>query len=126
MPDPLVSLDQFAVRPCPRPPPFVCAAEDGYVYVAGEIDIATTPQLEQALAVALSRSPAVVLDLQDVWFLDSAGTRAIVMASVLARARGLRLVLLHGPPNVDRMFDLTGNADQVEFFEPTPDYAAVA
>jgi anti-anti-sigma factor len=108
-----------------RPPPFVCTCEEGYVHVAGDIDIATVPQLEHVLAVALSRSLAVVLDLQDVTFLDSGGTRAIVMASVLARAAGRELVLLHGPAHVDRLFDLTGNADQVVFFEPA-NYRAAA
>ena len=121
----LVAPYPFAAHHYQRPPPFVCACEDGYVYVAGEIDIATAPQLEHALAVGLSRASAVVLDLQDVTFLDSEGTRAIVMASVLADATGRRLVLLHGPPDVDRLFALTGNADQVVFFEP-PIHSAAA
>ena len=118
MPDTLVSLDQPAAHRHQRPPPFVCTTDDGYVHVEGEIDIAAAPLLEHALTVALSRSLAVVLDLHDVSFLDSAGTRAIVLASVLARARAQPLVLLHGPPNVDRLFAMTGNADQVVFFEP--------
>ncbi len=118
MPGTLVSLDQIATYPYEPAQSFVCTVEDGYVYVAGEIDLATTPQLERALAEALSRSLAVVLDLQDVTFLDSGGTRAIVTASVDARAERGCLVLLRGPPNVDRLFALTGNADQVESFEP--------
>ena len=124
MSDTLVSRIRCSAQPDLRQPAFVCTGEDGYVAVAGEIDVATTPQLEQALAVALSRSSAVVLDLHDVTFLDSAGTRAIVAASVLARAAGRRLVLLHGPPEVDRLFALTGTTDQVVFFEPTIDRAA--
>lgn len=107
----------FTAHPGRCPPPFLCTVEDSYVYVAGEIDIATTPQLERALARALSQSLAVVLDLQDVTFIDSGGTRAIVTASVNARAERRQLVMLHGPANVDRVFDLTGNADQVTFLE---------
>ena len=119
MPSTLVSLDPIATRQFPGAPPFVCTvAQGGYVHVAGEVDLATTPQLERALEVALSQSLAVVLDLQDVTFLDSGGTRAIVTASVGARTRGRRLVLLRGRPNVDRLFTLTHLRDQVEFFEP--------
>lgn len=114
----LMSLDQSAARRYQLPPPFVCTVEDGYVHVDGEIDLFTTPRLAGALAEALSRSSAVVLDLQDVTFLDSAGTRVIVTASVTARAERKRLVLLHGPSHVDRLFALTGTADQVTFFEP--------
>lgn len=120
MPDPFVSLFHLAAHAGPHRcgAPFVCTAEEGYVHVGGEIDLATTPQLERALADALSRSLAVVLDLQDVTFLDGGGTRAIVTASVNARREQRRLVLLHGPPNVDRLFALTGNADRVAFFDP--------
>ena len=119
MPDTLVSLDFVATRRPSGPPSYVSTpAPEGYVHVVGEIDLATTPQLERALEAALSQSLAVVLDLQDVTFLDSGGTRAIVTASIAARSRGRRLVLLRGPPNVDRLFTLTHLRDQVEFFEP--------
>jgi anti-sigma B factor antagonist len=120
MPGTRVSLDSLATRESLLPVPFACtsAARDGYVHVAGEVDLASTPQLERALEAALSQSLAVVLDLQDVTFLDSGGTRAIVTASVRARTRGRRLVLLRGPPNVDRLFTLTHLRDQVEFFQP--------
>jgi anti-anti-sigma factor len=113
------SLDRPVPHHHQRPPAFACTTDDAYVRVAGELDIATAPQLASALASALSRSLAVVLDLHDVSFLDGAGTRAIVLASALSRAGDRQLVLLHGPPNVDRLFALTGTADQVVFVEPT-------
>jgi anti-anti-sigma factor len=121
MPSTLVSVDGSAAHVRRRlPPPFVCTLDEGYVHVGGEIDLATTPELERALATSLSRSLAVVLDLHDVTFLETAGTRAIVTASVNARAACRRLVLLHGPRHVDRLFALTGTADQVTFLEPAP------
>lgn len=108
-----------AARTAHNPTPFVCTTEDEYVHVAGELDLATAPQLERALECALSRSLAVVLDLHDVTFLDTRGAMAIVTAGQRAREQGRHLVLLHGAPNVDRLFALTGTTDQVVFFEPS-------
>ena len=46
--------------------------------------------------------------------MDSSGVKAIVDASIRARRDGRRLLLLRGPPNVDRVFALTGTSDKVE------------
>jgi anti-anti-sigma factor len=86
------------------------------VHVVGELDIATTPRLERTLRESECRR-LVVLDLRELAFIDSCGVRAIVNASVRAREVGRRLVALRGPPNVDRMFALTGTADDVEIGE---------
>ena len=89
----------------------------GWVHVAGELDIATTPELERALRESYPRGRLVVLDLRELEFIDSSGVHAIVNASLCARQTGRRLVVLSGPPNVDRMFALTGTADGVEIGE---------
>jgi anti-anti-sigma factor len=78
------------------------------------LDLATAPQLEQTLRESHLHAPLVVLDLRDLEFMDCSGVRAIVGASVRARQAGRRLVLLRGPPSVDRMFALTGSSDLVE------------
>jgi anti-anti-sigma factor len=83
-----------------------------WVHVGGELDIATTPQLERTLDASQAR--LVVLDLREVAFLDSSGMHAIVNAGIRARQAGRRLVLVRVPANVDRMLTLTGSFDQVE------------
>ena len=97
--------------------PFVCSSTGGgldaaWVDVAGELDIATSPQLGRALR----ESPAklVVLDLRDLAFMDCAGLHTILEASDSARRDGRRLLLLRGTPNVDRVFALTGTDGDVE------------
>lgn len=97
--------------------PFVCSSTGGgfdaaWVHVAGALDIATSPQLDRALRECRAR--LVVLDLRDLGFMDCAGVHAIVDASVSARRDGRRLILLRGMPNVDRVFTLTGSADEIE------------
>jgi anti-anti-sigma factor len=102
----------------PRPT-FVCSPANvgvgaAWVQVAGDLDIATTPQLDRTLRDAELQTRLVVLDLRDVPFMDCSGVHAIVGASVRAREVGRRLLLLRGPPDVDRMFALTGNSHEVE------------
>ena len=61
-----------------------------------------------------------MLDLRELAFMDSSGVHTIVNASARARQLGRRLVLLRGPPDVDRVFKLTGNCADVENAEVEP------
>ena len=104
---------------------FVCScAESGmdaaWVHVAGDLDIATTPRLVRTLRESQSQARLVVLDLRELAFMDSSGVHAIVDASIRARQIGGRLLILRGPPNVDRLFSLTGTSDAVEIGDVGP------
>jgi anti-sigma B factor antagonist len=117
MPHPQVSPDSVAGRAKALAPPFACFWTKGglnaaWVQVVGELDIDTTPRLEQILREPSSQ--LVVLDLRELAFMDSSGVHAIVNASASARQLGRRLVLLRGPPRVDRVFGLTGSSADVE------------
>ena len=97
----------------------VCScAESGldaaWVHVAGDLDIATTPQLERTLRETQAQARLVVLDLRELAFMDCSGAHAIVDASIRARGVGRRLLILRGPPNVDRLFSLTESSDAVD------------
>jgi anti-anti-sigma factor len=112
MPDP-----PFPPDPAEFTWPFECSRTGGtldaaWVHVAGALDIATTPRLARTLRESETR--LVVLDLRDVVFMDCSGVHAIVDATRRARQLGRRLLLLRGPPHVDRVFSLTGYAYDVE------------
>lgn len=77
------------------------------LHVAGELDIATAPQLDLALHEAVDRAQLVVLDLRDLDFIDVAGVRVVVSARARARLAGRRVVVLRGSPTVDRVFGLS-------------------
>jgi anti-anti-sigma factor len=114
---PVVLPDSIAGRAHAVAPRFACFWTRGgrnaaWVQVAGELDIETTPQLERTLREP--RAQLVVLDLRELAFMDSSGVHAIVNASVRARQLGRRLILLRGPPRVDRIFGLTGSSGDVE------------
>jgi len=116
-----------AARAGALPPPFTCSymnggADAAWVHVRGELDIATTPQLERALDASQAR--VVMLDLREISFIDSSGIHAIVRACIRARHAGRRLVLVRVPANVGGMVALTGSADQVEIGHVDPEDAA--
>jgi anti-anti-sigma factor len=69
--------------------------------VVGELDMATTPLLEEALD-DLERDAAVVLDLGDLTFIDSHGLHAI-----FGCARKQDLILARPQPNIIRLLELT-------------------
>jgi anti-anti-sigma factor len=90
----------------------------GWLRLAGELDIASTPELARTLRESQFQMQLVVLDLRELVFTDSCGVHEIVNAGIRAREAGRQLVVLRGPPNVHRMFSLTGSLDTVEFVEP--------
>lgn len=119
MPRPLDPLDSLAGRVNALAPRFECTWSEGglnaaWIHLTGELDVDTTPQLEQTLSDPDSQAGLMVVDMREVAFMDSSGVHAIVNASARARQRGRRLVVLRGPPDVDRVFSLTGNSADVE------------
>jgi anti-sigma B factor antagonist len=119
----MLHTDQILARADTLPAAFACTATHGgldaaWVYLAGELDIATAPELERTLHESQQLAHLTVLDLRDLAFMDSAGVHAIVNASVRARQDGRRLVLVRGRPNIYRMFTLTGSTDDVDIADP--------
>ena len=82
----------------------------------GALDIATADVLEEQL-VELRRSGfnRIVLDLAELSFMDSTGLRLILRWDAEARSDGLVLGLIAGPPQVQRIFELTGTIDRLPF-----------
>jgi anti-sigma B factor antagonist len=120
-----VPPDSIVGRADGVPPSFVCSCTDGaleaaWVRVAGELDIATAPELERTLREAQSRARLVVLDLRGLSFADSSGLHAVVDASTRAREAGGRLVLLRAPPDVDRTFEMIRSCDELVFGDIDP------
>ncbi|MFD7732573.1 STAS domain-containing protein [Kitasatospora phosalacinea] len=79
----------------------------------GEIDIHTAPRLDRHLrrALAIRPAPAVVLlDLQDVFFMDSTGLNSLLTARLEADRHGILLALAHPGSQVTRLLEITGTA----------------
>jgi anti-anti-sigma factor len=76
----------------------------------GELDLATAPQLEEAVLPPLRDGATVVLDLRPLGFMDSTGVRVIVAAHHAARDHGGRLAVVRCPPEgpVGRVLEISG------------------
>ncbi len=82
---------------------------DAYVIrVEGELDLCGRPRLERELAEAeASQASLILLDLDRLTFIDSAGVETILAASHRSASNGDRLRMTPGRGDVARMFELT-------------------
>ena len=81
--------------------------------VSGEVDLATSPELDAAIIGAIeSGTSSVVIDLTDVSFMDSSGLGAIVRGLKRCRESEKDLDLVITNDRVLKVFGITG-LDQV-------------
>jgi anti-sigma B factor antagonist len=90
------------------------------VTVAGELDIATVPQLDRALRRAQADGSPVVVDLRELGFTDSSGAHLILATNRRVRLAGGRLLVVRGPAQVQRLFALMGVDRELEFVDQPP------
>jgi anti-sigma B factor antagonist len=95
----------------PDPRQFEVTAErlgaDGLILVQGELDIATLPELEEAVTRLRSqRLERLVIDLRELAFLDSMSIELLLRLHGELTAAGAELVIVRGPRAVNRIFDL--------------------
>ena len=84
--------------------------EQGYavVAVAGEVDIATVTRLRERLFELAASGRSLVVDLDQVSFIDSAGLAALAGAARRAAAHGASLQVVCARPRTRQLFRLTG------------------
>jgi anti-anti-sigma factor len=91
-------------------------AKDGTLMVAGDIDMAGGPILEQAMlereAEFADEGGDLVVDLAEVHFIDSSGLRGLLAAARRAGDRQARLELRSVGPEIIRLFEITGTMEQ--------------
>ena len=85
--------------------------DDGVVEIAaaGEIDLATSQLLREAVDVSCKREGlrVVIIDVRDVSFIDSTGLRALWHAREKAQAAGCELILRSPSDAVRHLLKLT-------------------
>ena len=99
--------------------------EDGMlVRPVGEIDLSCAAMLRQKLTGAQSSKPSrLIIDLQDVPYMDSSGVATLVEAMQIARRNSTNLVLCNLQRKVrsifeiarlDMVFKIVGNVDEAK------------
>lgn len=96
----------------PLPPLFTLdATEEGETFlirVRGELDLSQRPQLDRALTEAeASGARWILLDLEELTFIDASGLHTLLTASHRSATNGSRLRLTRGRGEVAAMFRLT-------------------
>lgn len=90
--------------------------------VSGELDLASSPTLEESLErVFESGTPVVILDLRELDFMDSTGLSLLIRAHQTAENAERRLVLVQGPPQVQRLLSLTGVGERLAVVDAPED-----
>jgi anti-anti-sigma factor len=89
------------------------------IILAGEMDMAGVPELAAIVSgICANGQRNVIIDLRKLTFLDSSGLHALLRAQQECRARDNELRIIPGPPNVQRLFELTGTSETLRFTEP--------
>jgi anti-sigma B factor antagonist len=93
--------------------------------VTGELDLRTSPELEERLARVWSAgAELVILDLRQIEFMDSTGLRVLLGAHQRAQESGRRFALVRGADQVDRVLTLTGVRDLLTVVDAPEDLLA--
>lgn len=92
-----------------------CGPDACVVTVEGEVDALTAPELAAVVTAQLAAAALVVIDLDGVRFLGSAGLSVLVQANELATREDRHLRLVCHSRMVNRILDATGLRDQFNF-----------
>ena len=80
--------------------------------LSGQLDVVSAPELERRLREVLAEPhDRVLLDLNGLEFVDSAGVSVLIKAKQAAEMSGRTLVLRRPTEQLDRVFALVGLAD---------------
>ena len=106
-----------------QPAPFSVSVDEqrdhAVVAAAGELDLATAPQLEEELLPRLRDGGRVVLDLTGLEFMDSTGVRVIVAAHAAGQEHEGGFALVRTPPGcaIARVLEISGLDSVVEIVD---------
>lgn len=94
------------------------------VTVTGELDMATSPELDWALRNVSAGTSLVVLDLRGLNFMDSTGLHVIVTANEHLRRDGRQLIVVRGPAAIQRLFAVSGVDRALQLTDQPPEMAS--
>jgi anti-sigma B factor antagonist len=92
------------------------------IVVGGELDLASSPTLQQEIENVLqSDAEAVILDLRELEFMDSTGLSVLIKAHHAAEESQRALYLVRGPAQVHRLLTLTGVEERLTVLDTPED-----
>lgn len=95
------------------------------ILVEGEVDLANVEQLQSAIdSVYSANSHPLVIDLRESSFMDSAGLKALVMASNKFDESGRSFAVAVSAGPISRLIDLSGVESSVRIVDSTDNLEA--
>jgi anti-sigma B factor antagonist len=87
----------------------------------GELDLATADQLRGQLDELINAGcRRLIVDLRELKFIDSTGLALLARYYRTAQDDGWQLSIIQGPPQIRRMFELSGLLDRLPFAQFPP------
>jgi anti-sigma B factor antagonist len=84
--------------------------------LSGELDMASSPALEEAVRrICTDSAEALTVDLSGLTFMDSTGLRGVLLAKELCERHGCELLVIPGPAQIQRLFEVTGILARLPF-----------
>jgi anti-anti-sigma factor len=83
------------------------------VRLEGELDLASAPLLHDAIESAGEASSTLVLDLQDLQFIDSTGLRTILWARERCQGHAQEFAMTPGSEQVQRLLAISGAGEHL-------------
>ena len=80
------------------------------VNVAGRLDSTTAPKFQKELESRMDSAESLVIDMEDLEYISSAGLRVLLVAQKTMDPKG-GMKLLHVNENILDIFELTGCSD---------------
>lgn len=105
--------DTVAVRTTFDP----ASGEPAYVEISGELDLSNSDGVRMRLDEVALAAERVVLDLQNLEFLDSTGLSTVVRLGKQLRERNGQLCLIVTKPSIRKLFAITALDKRFPIFE---------
>ena len=93
------------------------AADVFLVHLDGSLNSSTYPTLEEQMNTVLEKSPRIiVLDMQQLAYLSSAGIRIILKARDALKKNEGKMVFMHLQPQIRKVFDIISALPSMKVF----------
>ena len=87
------------------------------VKVRGHLDVVNASELEAYIQPELGSVSQIVMDLEEVEYVSSAGLRVLLAAQQKMESKGGGMTLIHVSPVIREIFEMTGFLDMVALEE---------
>ena len=81
--------------------------------------MASAPELQAVIDSALAEAREIVLDVQELTFIDSTGLRCILACQAACQSSGTAFLMTPGKTQARRLFEITGVLDRLSITDET-------